>query len=227
MAGALGEAGLSTEAPLLPGHGTSVDDLHGRTWDDFVAAAEVAYGALAARVDRVVVVGHSMGGALACWLASQHSEVAGLVAVNPFVDPPAESFRDMLRSAIEQGHRSAPGVAGDLADPSAREDAYDAMPLAPLLSLCGGLDRLVTALGAVACPVLVITSRTDHVVPPVSSDVLAQGVSGPVERVWLERSFHVAPLDYDRAALEARAVGFTLACTAGADLGELGQAPDG
>ncbi len=55
---------------------------------------------------------------------------------------------------------------------------------------------------------LVFTSVQDHVVDPGSSDVLAARVSGPVERVTLERSFHVATLDYDKDEIEARTVEF-------------------
>ncbi|HKE75406.1 MAG TPA: hypothetical protein VKB57_17415, partial [Acidimicrobiales bacterium] len=60
----------------------------------------------------------------------------------------------------------------------------------------------------IACPVLIMTSTQDHVVDPVSSDKLAAGVSGPVERVTLERSYHVATLDYDRDLINERAVEF-------------------
>ena len=45
-----------------------------------------------------------------------------------------------------------------------------------------------------------MTSPQDHVVPPENSDILAAGVAGPVERVTLERSYHVATLDYDKDA---------------------------
>ena len=48
----------------------------------------------------------------------------------------------------------------------------------------------------------------DHVVPPENSDHLAAGVSGPVERVMLERSYHVATLDYDRPEIERRSPAF-------------------
>ena len=44
--------------------------------------------------------------------------------------------------------------------------------------------------------------------PPVSGDRLVEGVRGPVERVVLERSFHVATLDYDKDEIEARTVEF-------------------
>ena len=43
---------------------------------------------------------------------------------------------------------------------------------------------------------------------PGDSDVIAAAVGGPVERLWLEKSFHVATLDYDRAELEQAALAF-------------------
>ena len=44
-------------------------------------------------------------------------------------------------------------------------------------------------------------------VDPVSGDVLERSVGGPVERVYLERSFHVATLDWDAPLIEQRVVG--------------------
>jgi carboxylesterase len=42
----------------------------------------------------------------------------------------------------------------------------------------------------------------------VNSDILAAGVSGPVERVTLERSYHVATLDYDKDLVSECAIEF-------------------
>jgi carboxylesterase len=220
LADALAAAGFRTAVPLLPGHGTTVEDLETTRWEDWVAAADGAYRELAAVCQRVVVVGLSMGGSLAGRVVADHAgerstAAAGLVVVNPFVDPPAESFRAALRQMLDEGIRRAPGIGGDVADPSApREVGYDALPIATLLSLCEGLADLLTRLARITCPVLIMTSRTDHVVPTVSSDVLADRVAGPVERVWLERSFHVATLDHDRAEVERRTVEFARAATA-------------
>ena len=44
--------------------------------------------------------------------------------------------------------------------------------------------------------------------------MLASSVSGPVERVTLERSYHVATLDYDKDDIERRAVEFANKVTA-------------
>ena len=60
-----------------------------------------------------------------------------------------------------------------------------------------------------------MNSPQDHVVEPVNSDILAEGVSGPVERVTLERSYHVATLDYDKDLINEQAVAFARKVTSG------------
>jgi carboxylesterase len=210
LAEAFAAAGLTVELPLLPGHGTSVDDLVATRFDDWAGAAEAAYEDLAARCDGVVVAGLSMGGTLTLWLASRHPEVAGIVLVNPMAEPPAETFRDILRQSLAQGIDRTPAIGSDIADPAMREKSYDATPIAPLLSLFEAQDALAPRLGEVRCPVLLCTSPQDHVVPPSSSDFLAERLPGPVERVTLARSYHVATLDYDRPLIEERAVDFAL-----------------
>jgi carboxylesterase len=82
------------------------------------------------------------------------------------------------------------------------------LPLRAALSLFEGVEEVEAKLGSVTCPVLVFTSKQDHVVDPASSDVLVGGVKGPVEQVVLERSYHVATLDYDKDEIEARTVEF-------------------
>jgi carboxylesterase len=63
--------------------------------------------------------------------------------------------------------------------------------------------------------VLLLTSPQDHVVPPTDSDALAAAVSGPVERVTLPRSFHVATIDYDKDLITERVTAFVRKVTAG------------
>jgi carboxylesterase len=207
LARAFAFAGFSIELPLLPGHGTSVEDMVPTRWSDWSRAAEAAYSELAGRCDRVVVAGLSMGGSLAIWLAERHPEIAGVIVINPLVDPPASSFRDMLHGMIEEGATTAPAIGSDTAMHGV-ESAYDASPLEPMLSMFEGVDEVAAGLGDVRCPVLLLSSRVDHVVPTESGDLLAARAGGPVERVWLERSYHVATLDYDAPEIERRAVGF-------------------
>lgn len=97
--------------------------------------------------------------------------------------------------------RTLPGIGSDIAKQGVSEEAYDRMPLRSV----GQLRRLFrttrAGLGAVTAPLLLATSSQDHTVPPTDSDIVAAGVSGPVERLALTRSYHLATLDHDAQLL--------------------------
>ncbi|MBV8982699.1 MAG: alpha/beta fold hydrolase [Acidimicrobiia bacterium] len=215
LAEAFASAGLAVELPRLPGHGTAIEDMLETSWDDWSSTAEAAYDELAARVDKMVVGGLSMGGTLTLWLAERHPEIAGIVLVNAAAEPPADSFKEMLQGILDSGNPTMPSIGNDVAHPDVTELAYDAAPVAPLLSMFDAVTEIAAGLGTIECPVLLMNSPQDHVVPPSSSDLIAEQVSGPVERVTLERSYHVATLDYDKDEIERRAVEFASKVTAG------------
>ncbi len=208
VAEALASAGHTVELPLLPGHGTAIEDMIPTRFADWSGAAEDAYSELAGRCSSVGVVSLSMGGTLACWLAERHPEIRALVLVNPLLDPPADSFREMLAGLLASGTEVAPSVGSDIAKPDAHELTYDGTPLRAALSLFGGVDEVAAGLGKISCPILLLSSRQDHVVPSSSGDLLVERVGERVERVWLERSYHVATLDFDAGEVIARTVAF-------------------
>lgn len=209
LAEALADAGFAIEMPRLPGHGTSTADMIETGWDDWLTEAERALTALQARTPsgKVVVAGLSMGGALTAALAEGHPELAGIVLINAPVGVPDElavAVEEMLASGMEV----MDSIGGDIADPDADEASYDETPLRPLLTMIMAGQDVRVGLPEIHVPTLIITSRQDHVVNPEDSDVLAEQIAGPVERVWLEKSFHVATLDYDKAEVEHRTVEF-------------------
>jgi carboxylesterase len=215
VAEALAAKGLAVELPLLPGHGTDPSDLVDKGWSDWSEAAEQALAGLESRCESVVLVGLSAGGSLCCWLAENHPEIKGMAVVNPMVDPPAQSFRDVIAGILDTGEQYVAGIGSDIAKPEQTELAYASTPLAAALTLFKGVDEVSQHLDRITCPVLIITSRQDHVVPNESSDRLADSVTGPVERVFLEKSYHVATLDYDADEVTERIVEFAVSHTSG------------
>jgi carboxylesterase len=218
VAVAIDKAGFDVSVPRLPGHGTVVDDMLDTTWADWSTTAESAFDAMAAEHDRVAVVGLSMGGTLAAWLASRHPEIDGVVFINPMVQPVDPALQDIVREMVATGEVFAPQVGtggSDIADPDADERAYAETPLRPVLSLFEAVDRLQPDLPKITCPILIMTSPQDHVVDPKASDLLAERVSGPVERVFLERSYHVATHDYDKDLVIDRTLDFLRGIEAG------------
>jgi carboxylesterase len=208
LARALAGAGFAVELPRLPGHGTSVEDLATTTFADWLAAATRAYARLSERCDRVVVVGLSMGATLAASLAAGHPELAGLVVINGLVAPVDPAVRAALDAVHADGVARIPGPGNDVADPDQTELAYAEVPVAALVSLLDAVEALQQDVADIRCPALVIVSEQDHVVAPETSTTFAAAVGGPVERMTLTRSYHVATIDFERAEIEARVVEF-------------------
>lgn len=215
VAEAFAAAGHHVELPRLPGHGTAVSDMLPTRWSDWTAEVEAAYAQLSARVDKVVVAGLSMGGSLTLWTAIRHPEVSGIVCINPAAQPQAAEMVEMVEGLVAEGTEVFPGIGSDIADPEAKETAYPETPLQPLLSLVkDGITPMLAEYGRCTVPMLLITSRNDHVVDPAQSDQLASQWGGPVERILLDRSFHVATQDYDKALIFESSVAFAAKVTA-------------
>lgn len=202
-------AGHHVEMPRLPGHGTAVSDMIPTRWSHWTAEVEAAYRRLASRCDRVVVVGLSMGGSLTLWTALQHPEVAGIVCINPAAQPQAPEVVEMVEEMLASGMELMPGIGSDIADPDVVEISYAETPLRSLLSLVkDGVTPMVDRYGSSRVPMLLVTSRNDHVVDPVQSDQLAEQWGGPVERLILDRSYHVATQDYDKDLIFSTTLAF-------------------
>ena len=202
-------AGHHVEMPLLPGHGTVIEDMLDTTWADWSSEVAAAHARLADRVDDVVVMGLSMGGALTLWAGLHLDDVAGLVCINAVAVPLPAEMREMIAEMVADGTEVAPAISGDIADPEGSENGYDGTPLRPMLSFMNdGLAPMTDRYGELTMPLLVITSRQDHVVEPANSEHLAATHGGEVEHVWLERSYHVATVDFDADEINRRAADF-------------------
>ncbi len=213
LAEAFAAAGFAVELPRLAGHGTTVEDMLTTGWDDWTADVEDAYQRLAARVDKIVVAGLSMGGALTAWTILEHPEVAGAVFINAVIVP-SPDMRHLVQGLVDAGETVMAGIGSDIAKPDVVETAYTDTPLAPLLTMMDGLAEMDGKLPSATMPALIMTSPQDHVVDPSNSDHLAEHLGGPVERVSLDRSYHVATMDHDKDLINERAVDFARRVTA-------------
>lgn len=208
LARTLADAGYSVELPLLPGHGTTPADLARVTYADWLLAGEIALAKLPDRPEGRVVVGLSMGGTVALSLALSHRELRGVILINPMVAPADGGFVEMLRAALASGTEMLPSIGSDIARPDSNGGGYDATPVRPLISLLEATAEIAPRLSEISCRGLLFSSLSDHIVPTESSDLVERDFGGPLERVVLERSFHVATLDYDAAEIEKRSVAF-------------------
>ena len=207
LAEALAAAGFTVELPRLPGHGTAVEEMLTTGWDDWSGHVEATYRDLAARCENVVVTGLSMGGTLTLWLAANHPEIAGIAPINGAAEPSSE-MTDLVGGMLQAGETTMPGVGGDIAKEGVEEVAYELTPLQGLIGLGQAVDELQPKLGSITMPALVINSVEDHVVAPTNSDHIAASLGGPVDRLVLEDSYHVATLDHDAERINEAVVAF-------------------
>ena len=216
LAESMAELGHHVEMPRLPGHGTTIEEMMETGWADWTGEVAEAYERLAVMVDEVVVMGLSMGGALTLWAAFHLPDVAGIVCINPATMPQPPEMLEMMREMVADGTAVAPGIGGDIADPDVVETAYEGTPLVPALSFFEeGLAPMTDRYGDLTMPLLLITSRQDHVLEPANSEHLAATHGGDVEHVWLERSYHVATQDFDKDDIYKRAGEFAAQVTGG------------
>lgn len=204
----LAEAGFSVRGPRLPGHGTTWQEMNRTRWTDWYDTVRSELLDLRTSCDTVFVFGMSMGGTLALRLAQEFGpDIAGLALVNPSILTLRRDAK--LLPLLSRVLASVPGVAGDIAKPGVTELAYPRVPVRAAASL-SQLWRLTRAdLHKVTQPLLLMHSVVDHVVEPVNSRVIAEGVrSSQLVDVSLEHSFHVATLDNDAPLIFGRSVEF-------------------
>ena len=208
---ALHDVGYTVQGILLPGHGTTLEDMRiSGGYQPWRNAARDAFDALAAKYRTVSVMGLSMGGVLTLLLATERPVHAAVSIASPMrvynhmarIAPLIAPFRPLLaHKKVPAGERSEFLRTYGL--------GYPATPLHRV----GDLNRLMRdaekSLAQVRCPLLVVQSRDDDTVVPVSADIIYQGAGSTDKRLlWLERSGHVCTLGAERETLFATSIDF-------------------
>ncbi|HEY0754192.1 MAG TPA: alpha/beta fold hydrolase [Ktedonobacteraceae bacterium] len=208
---ALAQAGFSVEVPLLPGHGTTAEDLDTTGWSDYLKCAETYFKKLRARHQHVFVGGICLGGMLAAWMEIQHPKrIAGLLLMNvPFKSPKGGSMK-IGRRLIKLGKRffHLPANAVFVADPDAPAViSYNKLPIEPMGTILPYFELIRKRAPKIQCPSLVFTSKLDPTASAKEAEYWNEN-SGPVEQILLERSNHAATLDYDKDLVNELTIAF-------------------
>lgn len=212
----LADLGHTVRVPLLPGHGTTWQQMNRTTADDWYGALEAELDVLRDHCEKVVVAGLSMGGCLALRLAERRpQDVDAVVVVNPAIasgDPRLKAV-PVLKWVVP----SLAAIGGDIKKPGVEEHAYDRTPLKALHSMMGLWDDVRARLGDVEAPVLFFRSVDDHVVDDSTITLVREGLRPGIGTfVTLEDSYHVATLDHDAPLIFERSAAFIAEHTGGA-----------
>jgi len=89
------KGGYTVKAPLLKGHGTSIEDMEKASWKDWIDDVKNAHKELEKECSKVYVVGYSMGGLLAIILASGvNPDKLVLIAPTLIIQSPKDDLVD-------------------------------------------------------------------------------------------------------------------------------------
>lgn len=210
----LAEQGFAVSVPLLPGHGTTWQEMATTRYEDYYAAIEQEFDKLRANNDAVVVGGLSMGGCLTLNLTERRgAEVSGLVMVNPAVASTNKQL--LLLPVMKHLVKAFPAIGNDIKKEGVSEYAYPKTPLKPLASMLAAWPQIRADLPTVTAPVLLFRSADDHVVDPSSARIILESISSAdkTERVLTE-SYHVATLDHDAPRIFEESAAFIRRVTA-------------
>lgn len=200
--------GATLSVPLLAGHGETPDALALTGYKDWLASAQAALDQLQHDCDRIVVAGLSLGATIALNLAVRFPDcVDQVISINGSTG----IYRpdQVIGLFSTQPDVFQRGIGSDIRHPDRHEICYDTIPSVTMRERFVLTCATGVMLPDLKQPILVFQSREDHVVAPENGSRIVRDVgSSDVTLHWLEDSFHVATLDYDRDTICKRSAAF-------------------
>ncbi|WP_201315566.1 alpha/beta fold hydrolase [Dyella sp. EPa41] len=228
----LNRAGFSVYGMQLAGHCGDAKDLLATNWQDWYASVEKAAERFRQEVDHLFVAGLSMGAVLALKLAADHPDWVKGVGVYgatfkydgwatpwygkfsfllPLIDSLGigrnwmvhekepyglrdERLRQQISSLMLGGDSAAAGLPGN-PWPS----------LAEMYKMAAVVRRDLPKVNA---PCLIAHATEDDIASIENAYLVERSVSGPVETLWLEDSYHMITIDRERRLLIDRSAAF-------------------
>ena len=208
----------------LAGHGTTPEEMNHTGWEAWLASVEDGYHFLAGVTEKVVVVGHSTGGALSLLLSTLHP-MEGVVGISALHRLPVNPFPAFLRKLPVQTQIRTLAWMGRLQpfrkkgpphwydwDAQKQYIAYRKFPVRASAELWRMLVYIESRLSAVQVPALLIHSRDDQFITPDQAEHLyAHLGTAKKELMWVERSGHNVPMDAERTRVFAKVGDFIAA----------------
>ena len=206
LASYLNTHGWAVRAPLLPGHGSSLEAFAASRADDWIDSARRELATLRTRYTNISIVGQSMGGSLATILAAEARDLSALVMLAPYISMPtrlrrAAAAHPILGVLTPYLHG---GGERSIRDPeeAARNLAYGFTTPRLIYELSRIVDLARRAAPIVATPTLVIQSRQDHRIPAEAAERAFALFTAPERRlIWTEGNGHIISVDYGRDAV--------------------------
>ena len=218
----LAERGYTVCAPLLPGHGTRVEDLAPTTWKDWYATTLASWEELGAKTSVRVIAGLSMGALLALHLAhARPHEVCAVAALAPALELASQRSAEIALWArwlppLPRRLAIVPKRSAKLPGVGRSTPAYDEIPLRSLASMIALQRRVRSELPEITTPTLIIEGGLDHTVSQKAGRAIESALGSPIKsRIRFPLSAHILTEDVEANAVIAAIESFFAAILAG------------
>src|SRR3989338_3637000 len=195
----LAEKNLTVYAPTIAGHGTKPDDLAKATIEDWQRSAEEAYLFLKQKTKKVFVVGSSLGGNLAFYLATKYTNpLSGIVSLGT---PIKVRWQKLFKTGLYtygffKKNQKKRRQDYRLAYHDADQVVYPVMPIPSLRRLFSLIKITAQQIKNIAVPTLIIQSSYDRIVDARSAQYLHENLAATDKRIlWMNGSTHALAID--------------------------------
>lgn len=199
----LNKEGYTVKGLLLPGHGTTPEDLETKTLEDWYEATKKEYLELKKVCTEVSVAGLSMGGLLALKVASEFNIKSAIIMSAPIFiyDSRAKLLTKRVYSIVKYFYRFVRKFKRDYYDIGEEyKQSYKVMPLRGVVELLKLMKICKNnVISKITVPCLIIQSKNEHTVKATSAKYIYDNVKSKIKKlVWLENSGHIITIGKER-----------------------------
>jgi carboxylesterase len=175
--------------PLLPGYGTSPEDLKNTHIDEWKSALEKEIKALIDICDKIIVGGHSMGGILTLILASNYNfdgifTISAPAGVQSFLIHLVPLFKIFVKYHKIRSERFREDTDGKWV-------GYDKIPVNIGIKVKKLIKEMKGSLSKIKCPTLLFQGRLDSDIKKNSMNYIFGKISSKnKKKIWLEQNGH-------------------------------------
>jgi carboxylesterase len=193
------QEGWTASVPLLPGHGTSPENLRGLTWKDWYVFTGQKFDELKETCEKIFVCGQSMGGSIALCLAAQYP-IDGLISLAgaAFLKDWRLILLPLARHIMTYNHKSK---GPDIRNVALKSEvpSYSKYPVRSIDQLLQLLTHTRSELNKVTAPALLIHSRRDRTIHFSNLQYIYDHIaSRQKQMVVLQNSYHVISIDVEK-----------------------------
>ncbi len=183
------KAGYTISVPLLPGYGTTPEELRNTPIKAWKSALEKEIKELKRNCEKIFIGGHSMGGVLTLILASKQ-DFDGIFTISAPID--LKGFIHHLVPFFKLFIKFYPIEADKFRKETDNKwGGYEKIPVNIAIKIKNLMKEMYLGLQKVKCPALILQGRHDSVIKDNSMDVIYNQInSKSKKKVWLENNDH-------------------------------------